>query len=289
MAINDAGADDLGPLLRSFPSLSLWHSTSGLIAAAAMMALGGALVFVGHGAGDPDVLGAGAAILGLVVLAALWIRREQRAVDVHRGGLVLRSRKGARPLYWDELARIEMTFALRDRRGRHPDLCITLVREGGVTERFAIGASPEHDALAMLIERTSAPVMAAKLAAALDAGAVAIVGQLHLRRSGWVVMNETLPWHDLESLDADDGTVTAIFRSAGLHEVGTYKDIAVAQAHLHLAVERARAGGGQPTVSPGLLLGAGDVADDPAAKGARMAPGRVAWRAARGGTRRRWW
>jgi hypothetical protein len=120
----------------------------------------------------------------------------------------------------------------------------------------------------MLIERTSAPVMAASSRRARH-GAVAIVGQLHLRRSGWVVMNETLPWRP-RAHDADDGTV-ALSSAAPAARDRRVQDIAAA-SHLHLAVERARAGGSQPTVSPGLLLGAGDVADDPAAKGAGPAP-----------------
>lgn len=278
---------DLGSLVRAFGSLSMWRTPGGLLAGLLALLFAGGLI--GHGFASRQ---ADEALLGMGGLAALVIGSAiglgyRTSVVLHRGGLVIHRRRSARAIRWTELAELKVELYAQRPRGRQPVARVTLTLDDGGRELLGNAPSVEVDGMIMLIERLSAPSLAARLARELEAGRVAIVGQLHLHERGWVIRNETVPWRDLESLAQADGVVLACFATAGLHEVGPYQELESAQGHLRLAVERAVRDGARPVLAPGLMVDAGDVADDPAPPLAKLAPGRKAWRAARGAPLRR--
>lgn len=273
---------ELGGLVRAFGRLSAWRTPVGLLVGVLCLVL--AALMTAHGF---ETRSQGEALFGMGGLAVIVVGTAVGVmygpvVTIYRGGLVIRRRRGARAVRWSEVTELKLVLERRQGRRRQAVANVTMTLAGGGCEVLANMPSVEADAMVMLIERLSAPSLAAQLARELEAGHVAILGQLHLRERGWVVMNETVPWRDLESLDQADGVVMACFATAGLHEVGPYAELESAQGHLQLAIERARRDGARPELGPGLMLDERAVSADPATPLARLAPGRRAWRAARG-------
>lgn len=212
--------------------------------AAVLILLGAGLVALGVHEATWLLVAFGVGFVALPIVAIVRMRRHGIEFELREGGLVLRQHGRLRIIGWEMIKNVQADYTERsDRYSRGPHDTITLGVEGQAAVLISSVTVAGARTLGRLVEHAAGAHLAARAAVALDAGTVIPVGQLHFDRNGWIILNERVPWRDLESIECEDGHLRAWFSSVGLHEIGPYHDIAAACGLLHLAVERARAGG----------------------------------------------
>lgn len=242
-------ADRLGDLVKSYEPFSMWRTARGFLLGATLLVVWSALIAYGISTSHPWHLVAGSCGAFLMVALAVRGRTLGTRVSLFTDGMIVERRGRPRAIRWNEVESVRVEY--RDYRSQPHDFAVVEVADG---QRETFTTMSVHDMREMLerLEVLSAPALAARMERALDAGQVLAFGMLHLRASGWVVMNERVPWRDLETIDHTADRLYACFSSVGLHEIGPYGDVTSAPALLHLVVERARRDGGKPAVATGL-------------------------------------
>lgn len=234
-------AEDLGRPIETFqpPSLGKFLATHAMEALGVGMA-GGILIAAGSVTGDRVLL-----VIGLCVYVAAFVGlairgRNAIIVRVHEQGVEVRGRNQRRVVFWRNVGDLRVAFIDFKTRGG--------VRQLDYVDLFPDGQPPlrlDHrlDGIRRLIplveERTSDPI-GERAHASLEAGQVFSFGRLHLRKEGFVIHNETIPWRDLERFDAESGVVWGTFVSAGRHELGDYESISSARALMNLSAQNAK-------------------------------------------------
>ncbi len=231
--------DDLGATVARFVPKVLSMGN-----AAALLLVGAGMIAAGVHEASWLMGTIGVAFGALPIVAIVRMRRHGVEIELREGGLVLRQQGRLRMIGWEMIKNVQADYTERSGRyDRGPHDTIILGVEGQAAVVISAATVTGARTLGRLVEHGVAPHLSARAAAALDAGTVIPIGQLHLDRNGWIILNERVPWRDLESIECEDGHLRAWFSSVGLHEIGPYHDIAAACGLLHLAVERARAGG----------------------------------------------
>ncbi|MBE7447465.1 MAG: hypothetical protein HS111_00815 [Kofleriaceae bacterium] len=231
--------DDLGsPVAKFLPKVLSAGN------AAVLLLLGAAGVGLGARESSWLLMALSMAIFALPIAAIVTMRRNGMEIELREGGLVIRQRGRLRLIAWDMIENVHADYSERSGRygsGPHDTIVVSVGGQKSVllSSVTVTGART----LGRLVEHAAAPVLAARAAAALDGGTVIPIGQLHLDKNGWIILNERVPWRDLESIQCEGGQLRAWFSSVGLHEIGPYHEMPAACGLLHLAVERARAGG----------------------------------------------
>lgn len=245
-------ADRLGDLVKSYEPFTMWRTARGFLLGVILLVVWSALIAYGLSTGHLWHLVAGGCGAFLMVALAVRGRTLGTRVSLFTEGMVVERRGQPRAIRWSEVESVRVEY--RDYRSQPQDLCVVEVADGRRETFTSMSVQDTRDMLERL-EVLSAPALAARMERALESGQVLAFGMLHLRASGWVVMNEGVPWRDLETIDHTADRLYACFSSVGLHEIGPYGDITSAPALLRLVVERARRDGGKPAIAAGLPVG----------------------------------
>ncbi|MBE7448621.1 MAG: hypothetical protein HS111_06975 [Kofleriaceae bacterium] len=256
---NDRSSPDagLGALVRVHPPYTLWRTPEAFFYGMLLALTSGVLVVLGVLNSRPLQAIAGVGLVGFAVGVTMLGQAIGPRAWLHEDGFVFRRRGKRRVVRWSQINDLRVSYVDRRQRfWKRPFDVMEIGIEGEPSLRLVTSYSHDARGLMHAIEDGSSHAVGARAIQALDAGQVIALGNLHLRSSGWVILGESIAWRDLERFEANDGVVLACFSSAGLHEMGSYKDLHLARALMDLAFERAALDGGRPAPFEGGIVAA---------------------------------